>query len=160
MVFDRFSVQDPDFRGEPPLSRIEDVCRSLTRALQARDYRAPVFRRLWGAAPTLPMQSVAPLPTRVLCDNSTSDRYTILDIFAANRMGLLYTITHTLFELGLSVAAARIGTYLDQVVDVFYVTDQSQHKLEEGDRLNEVRRRLLDAIANLEQQETERARGV
>lgn len=160
LVFDRFSVQDPDFRGEPPLSRIDDVCRSLTRALQARDYRAPVFRRLWGAAPTLPMQSVAPLPTRVLCDNSTSDRYTILDIFAANRMGLLYTITHTLFELGLSVAAARIGTYLDQVVDVFYVTDQSQHKLEEGDRLNEVRRRLLDAIANLEQQETERARGV
>ena len=48
----------------------------------------------------------------------------IVDIFTHDRTGLLYTITRTLFELGLSVWRAKIGTYLDQVVDVFYVTDQ------------------------------------
>ena len=44
-------------------------------------------------------------------------------------MGLLYTIARTLFELGLSVSVAKIGTYLDQVVDVFYVTDQAGGKM-------------------------------
>ena len=44
-------------------------------------------------------------------------------------MGLLYTITRTLFELELSVSVAKIGTYLDQVVDVFYVTDQDGRKI-------------------------------
>ncbi len=69
--------------------------------------------------------------TRVIADNSTSDAYTILDIFAHDRTGLLYAITRTLFELGLSVARAKIGTYLDQVVDVFYVTDQNNRKIED-----------------------------
>jgi hypothetical protein len=41
---------------------------------------------------------------------------------------LLYAITRELFELGLSVARAKIGTFLDQVVDVFYVTDQQNGK--------------------------------
>ena len=59
----------------------------------------------------------------------TSNRYTIFDVFAADRMGLLYTIARSLFQSGLSVAVAKIGTYLDQVVDVFYVTDQAGQKV-------------------------------
>ena len=55
-------------------------------------------------------------------DNETSDRFTILDVFADDRQGLLYVITNAIFQLGLSVHAARISTRLDQVADVFYVT--------------------------------------
>ena len=74
------------------------------------------------------------LPTRVRIDNSTSDRYTIIDVFASDRTGLLYTIARTIFELGLSVSLAKIGTYLDQVVDVFYVTDQAGRKIDDESR--------------------------
>ena len=98
------------------------------------------------------------LPTQVRVDNSTSDRFTILDIFAPDRMGLLYTIARTLFELGLSVSVAKIGTYLDQVVDVFYVTDQSGAKIHDEARLSEIRARLLAAVEELERQEAERLR--
>jgi [protein-PII] uridylyltransferase len=79
-------------------------------------------------------------------DNSTSRRYTILDIFAHDRIGLLYTITRTLYELGISVNVAKIGTYLDQVVDVFYVTDEQGHKLEDQERLRAIRNRVMQAI--------------
>ena len=44
--------------------------------------------------------ALTPLPTQVRIDNSNSERFTIVDIFAADRMGLLYSITRTLFELG------------------------------------------------------------
>ena len=36
--------------------------------------------------------------------------------------------------MDLSVAVAKIGTYLDQVVDVFYVTDQQGQKIEQRNR--------------------------
>ena len=79
-------------------------------------------------------------------DNSTSGRFTIIDIFTHDRAGLLYAITRTLFELGLSVGRAKIGTFLDQVVDVFYVTDQQDRKIKDERRLEEIRRRLLEVV--------------
>ena len=87
--------------------------------------------------------------TRVQVDNSTSDRCTILDVFTIDRPGLLYTITRTLFELGLSVWQAKIDTLQDQVVDVFYVTDREGNKIEPESRLAEIRRRLLAVIESL-----------
>jgi [protein-PII] uridylyltransferase len=83
----------------------------------------------------------------VTIDNSTADRFTIIATFAYDRMGLLYAIAREVFELGLSVSKAKIGTHLDQVVDVFYVTDQlTGAKITDETRLNEIRRRLLQAI--------------
>jgi [protein-PII] uridylyltransferase len=157
LVLDRFRVQDTDFSAEPPPERIESVCGALVAVL--RDpAKLPVFRKVWRPPEQRRHESVSPLPTRVRFDNSTSDRYTIIDVFAADRMGLLYTISHALFELGLSVSVAKIGTYLDQVVDVFYVTDQSGHKVVEQHRLDEIRQRLLDEIDQLERQEAAAAR--
>ena len=86
------------------------------------------------------------LPTRVQIDNSTSDRFTIIDVFACDRLGLLYAITRTLFEMGLSVSVAKIGTYLDQVVDVFYVTERDGAKPQADARLDEIRSALMAVI--------------
>jgi [protein-PII] uridylyltransferase len=93
------------------------------------------------------------MPTQVRVDNATSSRFTIFDVFAADRIGLLYTIARTLFQSQLSVSVAKIGTYLDQVVDVFYVADERGRKIVDEARLSEVRRRLLDAIDDLQRHE-------
>ena len=55
-------------------------------------------------------------------------------------------IARTLFEMHLSVSIAKIGTYLDQVVDVFYVTDESGAKIQDEQRLQQISSRLIDAI--------------
>ena len=89
------------------------------------------------------------LPTRVRIDNDTSEQYTIIDIFAHDCTGLLYSIARAIFELGLSVHGAKIGTHLDQVVDVFYVTDNGA-KVHYQERLDEIRGRLLEAISEVE----------
>jgi [protein-PII] uridylyltransferase len=73
-------------------------------------------------------------PTVVQVDNETSDRHTIIDVFADDRQGLLYVIARAIFNLGLSVHAARISTKLDQVVDVFYVTDMTGGKIADPGR--------------------------
>ena len=94
------------------------------------------------------------LPIQVKIDNSTSERFTIIDVFAADCTGLLYTITRTLYEMGLSVSLAKIATYLDQVVDVFYVADRdTDQKIADEERLLAIRDRLLGEISSLEARE-------
>ncbi|MDZ4819514.1 MAG: [protein-PII] uridylyltransferase [Planctomycetota bacterium] len=146
LILDRFVVLDPDYAGEPPPDRLEDVCESLRRALT--DNQPPAFRRIWGKTVLTDQPAIPRLPTRVRIDNHTSDQYTILDIFAADQMGLLYLITKTLFELGLSVSLAKIGTYLDQIVDVFYVTDRNGGKIKDEAQLHQICQTLLDQIEN------------
>jgi [protein-PII] uridylyltransferase len=145
LVLDRFVVHDPDFADEPPPSRLSQVRQSLVLALRSPNSQPPAFRRTWrvGAHHVVHVPGV---PTRVNIDNSTSGRFTIIDIFTHDRTGLLYAITRRLFELGLSVGRAKIGTYLDQVVDVFYVTDQQDRKIKDERRLDEIRQRLLEVV--------------
>jgi [protein-PII] uridylyltransferase len=153
LVIDRFYVQDQDHSGAPPQARIDEICRALVEALQEPSDRPPVFRKLWHERPAAAAAAAAiqHLPTRVTIDNSTAERYTIIAAFAYDKMGLLYAITRTLFELGLSVSTAKIGTHLDQVVDVFYVTDQRTNaKVTDEQRLNDIRDRLIAAIEEVE----------
>lgn len=145
LVIDRFSVHDPDYAGEPPRQRLEEVQRTLVQSLLNPSGVPPSFRRTWriGGEASLPVPGV---PTRVSIDNSTSQQFTIIDIFSHDRTGLLYAITRTLFELDLSVGRAKIGTFLDQVVDVFYVSDLQGRKIRDEQRLADIRQRLLQVV--------------
>jgi [protein-PII] uridylyltransferase len=144
LVLDRFRVHDPDFAGQPPPERMNDIDRRLRESLTTE--HPPAFRRLWRSGSRRAAEVLPVFPTQVRLDNSTSERFTIVDVFASDRMGLLHTITRTLFELGLSVSLAKIGTYLDQVVDVFYVTDQGGCRIQDEERLDRIRRTLVEAI--------------
>ena len=152
LVLDRFWVHDPDFSGPPPTERLEQVRGALVEALVSGG-KAPSFRRVWTIGGTK-RPTAAAVPTRVQIDNTTSDHYTIIDVFTIDRRGLLYAIARTLFELGLSVWRAKIGTFLDQVVDVFYVTGQGGEKVEDPERLHEIPRRLLEVIEAMEKDGT------
>jgi [protein-PII] uridylyltransferase len=146
LVLDRFYVSDPDYAEQPPQERIDKTCEALALSLKSAQGSARPYRQVWQSAAQRERAALNHLPTRVLIDNSSSEMYTIVDVFAHDRMGLLFTIARTLFELGLSVSVAKIGTYLDQVVDVFYVTDAGHGKLTDEARLSRIRGRLLQAI--------------
>jgi [protein-PII] uridylyltransferase len=145
LVLDRFWVHDPDYAGEPSRERLEQVQQSLVQSLLSSTGQPPAFRRTWQVGGHRAVR-VPGVPSRVNIDNSTSSRFTIIDIFTHDRTGLLYAITRALFELGLSVARSKIGTFLDQVVDVFYVTDQQDRKIKDERQLNEIRTRLLEVV--------------
>lgn len=98
-----------------------------------------------------PALQISSLPTmapesQVLIDNQGSDFYTILEIFTQDRLGLLYTITKTLFETELNIHFAKISTKVDQVVDVFYVTDLEGQKIYDQERLEEIQQAILFAL--------------
>jgi len=150
LVLDRFHVRDRDFAGQPPAGRLDDVCAKLTESLRHPTEQSPKFPSLWGAGVAARGPKAHRPPPQVRVDNATSDRFTILDVFALDRMGLLYTITRRLYELGASVHKARIGSHLDQVVDVFYVTDTAGQKIDDEQQLTKIRDSLLERIRQFE----------
>lgn len=85
-------------------------------------------------------------PTRVSFDNQVSSRYTVVDIFTYDRLGLLYDITRTLTGMGIDIALSKISTKADQVADVFYLTDRGLGKIVDEGRLEQIRSALLEAI--------------
>jgi [protein-PII] uridylyltransferase len=90
----------------------------------------------------------ARIPTEVTVDNTDSPRYTVIDITAPDRMGLLFTITYALFQLGLEIHLAKVTTNVDQVLDVFYVTDHRGAKVGDPDSIaNALRNQLVNKHA-------------
>ena len=70
----------------------------------------------------------------------------MLDVYAGDRVGLLFTITNGLYHRGLSIHLAKITTMVDQVLDVFYVTDHEGRKIEDPGRLAAIRDELTRAL--------------
>ncbi|MFP6584086.1 MAG: [protein-PII] uridylyltransferase [Candidatus Hydrogenedentota bacterium] len=64
----------------------------------------------------------APMPTRISFDNEGSHRYTIIDIIAGDRTGLLYDIAKAMNRSNMNIARAHIVTDARRVRDSFYVT--------------------------------------
>ncbi|MDP3583077.1 MAG: [protein-PII] uridylyltransferase, partial [Ignavibacteria bacterium] len=57
------------------------------------------------------------------------ERYTIVDVYSPDRLGLLYQITKKLNELGLSIYFAKISTKADDIIDAFYILDRHRKKV-------------------------------
>ncbi len=66
---------------------------------------------------------------RVIIDNDSSNRYTVIEINGLDRIGLLHDLTEALFGLNLNIASAHITTFGEKAVDVFYVTDLTGGKI-------------------------------
>ena len=88
------------------------------------------------------------LPPSVTIENGESDFYTIVDVSANDRLGLLYDLTRTLADHDLEIYISKATTVLDQVADTFYVKDVREdgfQKLVDPDRIAALERALLDA---------------
>jgi len=120
VVIDIFQVIGPENDPEIGPNTQNKIQRALIEVFQGNLHIDELFARYqqrWARK----RQPTIPIPTQVICDNDASESYTILDISAADGIGLLYTITRALSELGLDIYTARIGTQADRAVDAFYI---------------------------------------
>lgn len=146
IIVDAFRVHDRDYAQEPPPERIESIADSLREVLFGRVSVEALFQRnrRFGMDPD--KKPFSDLPLRVLVDAQSSENRNIIDVFAHDRPGLLYTISRAIFELGLSVDLAKIATHFDQVVDVFYVTENDGTKVASPERVQQVRDTLCRTL--------------
>jgi [protein-PII] uridylyltransferase len=145
IVVDTFQVVDPDYTGKTPQERWNEIEETLKGVLQKKIEVEKLFGKRFSGGENKQVGALLE-PTLVEVDNDSSDDYTIIEVFAADRRGLLYVITKTIFELGLSVFSSKIATRLDQIVDVFYVKDEEGKKVVDENKISDLKEKIIKAI--------------
>ncbi|MEP1647370.1 HD domain-containing protein, partial [Rhodopirellula bahusiensis] len=146
LLWDQFWVNDPELKQRQPELRIEEVCRVVTKAIDDPDSVMPTPRRVWQTQGAKEPSSVLLLPTKVVFDNDTFDHQTILSMFTYDRPSLLSDISGTLSQLDVVIQFAKIDTHLDQIADVFYVTNMDGSPITDPSRQETIRDALVEAV--------------
>lgn len=93
-----------------------------------------------------PRRKVQQLEMKVVLDNTSSRRFTVIEVYGGDTPGALYQLTQTLSDFDLDIHRARIATEVEQLIDVFYVLNRDGSKLVDGQQQEKVRQTLLKII--------------
>jgi [protein-PII] uridylyltransferase len=84
-------------------------------------------------------------PTRISVDNDAHPIYTLIDIQAPDRLGLLYTLLRAIGRAGAQIALSRIATEKGAAIDSFYVTDIEGKKMKDKNSVARLQAALGEA---------------
>jgi [protein-PII] uridylyltransferase len=85
-------------------------------------------------------------PASVAVRNDVSDFYTVIDVNADDRLGLLYDLTRTITAHDLEIYVSKATTVLDQAADTFYVKTPDQKRLLDPDAIESLHRDLASVV--------------
>jgi [protein-PII] uridylyltransferase len=103
----------------------------------------PIEELLRRRRPPLAPRPASREPPTVEISNEESDFYTVVDVTADDRLGLLHDLVRTIADHGLEIYVSKATTILDQVADTFYVKDANRRKVADAERIERLRRDLL-----------------
>jgi len=142
------------FHVEPstlPIIPMEQCVRNMRRKWRALSLGEATAEQLMSERfhryPPEPVRRAETTPGQVRLDNSVSPDFTVCEVEAADRFGLLYTIASCLSAQRVNIVSARLSTRIDRAVDVFYLTDLAHHKIADGDLVVEIGRALRAALS-------------
>jgi [protein-PII] uridylyltransferase len=142
---DLFWVRDARTGAEGVASAMPRLVRDLERVCSGEvDADELLHERVGSASPWRERPSPAVL-SEVVVDDRASPRHTVVEVFAKDRPGLLYSLARALHGLGLSIALSKINTEGTKVADVFYVNELDGSKVAPGQRFKDIREALLEA---------------
>ena len=124
---------------------------------KAVNYRLDVGRQLHGKKMGFGIhkkRKIQQLEQKVIVDNTSSRRFTVIEVYGADAPGALYKLTQTLSDFDLDIHRARVATEVEQLIDIFYVLKRDGTRLAEPEEIEQVRQTLMQ-ILTPEEEETE-----
>jgi len=86
-------------------------------------------------------------PTRIAIDNKTHPTYTLIEIQAPDRLGLLYDVLNCLDRENILIPLSRINTQAGAAIDTLYAVDGANHaKITDSHRIRTLQQHLKNAI--------------
>jgi len=141
-------LQDPQAHNildAPRIARLKDIIHNVmagkilpsdrmsdTHHATARTNRVDIFKS----------------PPSIVIDNEASQHATIIEASGLDRPGLLHALTRSLFSLNISIVSARVATFGERAVDVFYVQDLTGAKLTRKSKLTAIHETLESVLNN------------
>jgi [protein-PII] uridylyltransferase len=140
LAVDTIAVSREFAEREDEERRAARITDAIEKALRG-DLRLPeVVAKRAGVKGRLRAFALAP---EVMIHNQWSNRYTVIEVTALDRPGLLYQLTATLSKLNLNIASARVATFGERALDAFYVTDLMGAKIDAPQRQAAIKRALI-----------------
>jgi len=67
---------------------------------------------------------ICPFDIFIELDNEASEKFTLLELFSPDRLGLLYDVSSVMYKIGIDIVSARINTETGLAQDVFYIQSE------------------------------------
>jgi [protein-PII] uridylyltransferase len=131
MALDTILIQREFTEEEDERRRADRIADLIRKTLRGELWLKEAVARACKPQQRIKAFSVEP---RVIIDNQSSNRFTVIEINGLDRIGLLYDLTEALYRLNLNIASAHVTTFGEKAVDVFYVTDLTGAKIENAAR--------------------------
>jgi [protein-PII] uridylyltransferase len=144
LAFDTYDVTNP----LDPYREQEMWDKVLHDALQAIEEKLPLDEMINKKEKSL-LRSLADYTSpvkMVKLDNEDSDFFTIMEVSAAGRMGLLYDLAKEIYSLGLDIRFAKINSEKGGMTGVFYARDAEGQKVYDEDAMAKIKERILAVI--------------
>ena len=148
VVLDFFEVCDKNLAAVSDPRTVETAETMLKRTLTNKeeiDFNQ-LLAKMRATRGEVPRIREISIPTIIEFDNDISKTRTIIEVQTEDRLGLLYTLTQTMSDLGLDISFAKIATEKGAAIDSFYVQDQLGNKITDDERLTKTKERLESAI--------------
>jgi [protein-PII] uridylyltransferase len=142
-ALDVFSVQDAEGEAFGDAARLKRLRGAIEKTLRGEVLPQQQLARKAQKS----RASAFSIRPKIHFDNEASRIATVIEVECLDRPGLLYDITQSIFEAGLSISTSMVATYGERAVDVFYVRDGFGHKIVHPARLDAVEQRLRAALA-------------
>ncbi len=140
------------FEVSPPPDRIfekekwDQAARDLENALSGKlDLHARLAKRTATQSAGAPPGAQRGQQVRI--DNESSSFWTIIEVIADDYTGLLFQVTNAFYLCGVDIRVAKISTKLDQVLDVFYVSDLEGQKIGDPGQLAQIKKAVGVTLA-------------
>ncbi len=143
-AFDVYEVTNPldPYREEKMWEKVQD------EAIKAIEERIPLDemitkkeRKLFSLSGDYPYPS-----KKVMIDNEASDFFTIIEVSAKDRIGLLYELAKEVFSLGLDIRFAKVNSEKERMTGVFYVRDSGGQKIYGEHEIEKTKRGVMSVI--------------
>ncbi len=144
IAVDTFWVEDPTKDTE---HRLQKFRKDLGEILSGKVLLKELLAR--GKELNSIRKKVIPkVPAEIKVNNQDSDFYTIVEAVGEDRLGILYEMTQALTDHGCDIHFAKISTFGNRIVDVFYVQDAWGEKIEEKHKVENLKETLLHRLTS------------
>lgn len=164
LVLDVFRICTTNFSpiNQKEIEKIEalifEACKPvelLEPGMKPIDFKALIEAN---SKPTI-LDEPAPLismPQRAYLNNDLTSKYTVLEIQAIDRIGLLHDIFQVLSDLDIAILNARISTQAGAAIDRLYLVDiHTEEKIVDSARLTIIQERVWQCLAESEDDQKE-----
>jgi len=151
-IIDRFRVTATGGRRQLEqrvCMKIADDLKNVVEGTLDIDHLFAEHKRRWKRRPKVPTNP----NIRTDVEFEDNPKFTILDVYASDAVGILYRVTETMSRLGLDIYFAKIATRGDGIVDAFYVLDRDGKQIKGRLRRDAIRNEILTTIKAMAEEE-------